>query len=306
MLFFMKNVFLTLALCASFSCMAQVFTVGSIDKVNIPMNSNAKVAAISPQGDYLLLTDCTNKGLAKFDLRTNATTTLSNAQSAGYDVKISQDGQTVVYREATFTADHLRHVALQATNVSTGSSQQLLAPTRNLQGVAVEGATAAFVNKGKMRAKGLNAAKADVSAPVLSISNRQLMITKNGKTSVFSPNGTDKSYIWESVSPDGSKALYFVMGHGTYVCNIDGSGLKKIGNMRAPKWWDNNTIVGMMDYDDGEAVYASTIVAADLNGNKQTLTDGSQIAMYPEVSPASGKIAFSTPAGEAYIINVTK
>ena len=302
----MKNVFLTLALCASFSCMAQVFTVGSIEKVNIPVNANAKVAAISPQGDYLLLTDASNQGLAKYDLRTSTTTTLSTAPSAGYDVKISQDGQTVVYREASFDKNHLRHVALQSKNLTSGASQQLVAPTRDLQGVAVEGATAAYVNKGKMKAKALGTAKAAVPAPVLSINNRQLMITRDGKTTVFSPNGTDQSYIWESVSPDGTKALYFVMGHGTYVCNIDGTGLKKIGNMRAPKWWDNNTIVGMMDYDDGEAVYASTIVAADLNGNNQTLTDGSQIAMYPEVSPASGKIAFSTPAGEAYIINVTK
>lgn len=302
----MKNVFLTLALCASFSCMAQVFTVGSIEKVNIPVNANAKVAAISPQGDYLLLTDASNQGLAKYDLRTSTTTTLSTAPSAGYDVKISQDGQTVVYREASFDKNHFRHVALQSKNLTSGASQQLVAPTRDLQGVAVEGATAAYVNKGKMKAKALGTAKAAVPAPVLSINNRQLMITRDGKTTVFSPNGTDQSYIWESVSPDGTKALYFVMGHGTYVCNIDGTGVKKIGNMRAPKWWDNNTIVGMMDYDDGEAVYASTIVAADLNGNNQTLTDGSQIAMYPEVSPASGKIVFSTPAGEAYIINVTK
>jgi hypothetical protein len=34
------------------------------------------------------------------------------------------------------------------------------------------------------------------------------------------------------------------------------------------------------------------------------LTGGDVIAMYPH--PASDKIAFSTPTGEAYIINLTK
>ena len=69
-------------------------------------------------------------------------------------------------------------------------------------------------------------------------------------------------------------------------------------------WYDDNTVVGMLDLDDGELVYASTIVAATLDGTTQVLTDESTIAMYPHA--AAGKIAFSTPAGEAYIINVTK
>ena len=60
----------------------------------------------------------------------------------------------------------------------------------------------------------------------------------------------------------------------------------------------------MMDLDDGEFIYASTIVAATLDGKTQTLTGDDIIAMYPHAT--DGKIAFSTPAGEAYIINVTK
>lgn len=61
----MKNVFLTLALCVSLSGFAQIFNVGTIEKVNV---ERAKVAAISPQGDYLLLTSSDNQGLAKLTL----------------------------------------------------------------------------------------------------------------------------------------------------------------------------------------------------------------------------------------------
>ena len=52
----MKNVFLTLALCVSLSGMAQLVNVGSIEKVNIPASEVNKVAAISPDGSYLLIT----------------------------------------------------------------------------------------------------------------------------------------------------------------------------------------------------------------------------------------------------------
>ena len=80
--------------------------------------------------------------------------------------------------------------------------------------------------------------------------------------------------------------------------------MRKVGQMRAPVWYDDNTIVGMMDQDDGEFIYASTIVAATLDGTTQVLTGDDVIAMYPHAT--SGKIVFSTPAGEAYLINVTQ
>ncbi len=302
----MKNVFLALVLSISFSGVAQVFQVKSIEKINIPENPCAKVAAISEQGDFILLTSSSNRGLTKFDLATNHVNQLTDAMGAGYDVKISTDGQSVVYRTSTFTEKHLRKTALMAQDLVTGKTTQLVAPTRDLQGVAMQGSTATIVNRGKLTAKALSSAKTQATLPVLSIKNRELMITRNGKTTVFNPNGQQLSYLWPSVSPDGSKALYYVAGQGTYVCNIDGSDVKRIGSFRAPVWYDNNIVLGMNDQDDGEFIYASTIVAANLNGDQQTLTNGEIVAMYPHASATSGKIVFSTPAGEAYMINVNK
>lgn len=302
----MKKVFLALAMCASISGFAQVLNVASVEKVNTPANPMATVAAISPQGDYLLLSNSSNQGLTKFDLNTNEATKITDAAGAGFDVQISQDGKVVVYRENSFTTDHLRKVALKSINLASGEVANLVAPTRDLQGVAVQGASALAVNKGKLTTKAIGAATAKAAVPVLSINNRQLMITRNGKTEVFSPNGKGYSYIWQSVSPDGTKALYFVCGVGAFVCDLDGKNVKELGLVRAPQWYDNSTVVGMQDVDNGEFILSSKIVAVNLNGEMQTLTDDSVVAMYPYASEASGKIAFSTPAGEAYIINVAK
>ncbi len=297
----MRKLLFALALGFSMSAMGQVLHVTSIDKVNLP--EQAAVAAISPQGDYLLLTSATNQGLTKLDLATNQTQVLSTAASAGHNVQISPDGQTVVYREGSFNEKHLRLSSLKSVNLATGASQVLVKPTRDLQGYAVDATSAGVVNKGKYSNKAIGTAKAQ-KVPVLSIKKGQLMITVNGKTRQLSPNGTQYSYMWASLSPDGTKVLFYQAAHGTYVCNLDGSNVRKVGKMRAPVWYDDNTIVGMMDLDDGEFIYASTIVAATLDGTTQTLTGDATIAMYPHA--AAGKIAFSTPAGEAYIINVTK
>ena len=281
--------------------MGQVLNVTSIDKVNLP--DKAAVAAISPQGDYLLLTSATNQGLTKLDLTSGQTQTLSNAPSAGHNVKISPDGKTVVFRESSFNDKHLRFSSLKSVNLATGASQVLVKPTRDLQGYDASSTTVAAVNKAKFSKKAIGTEKAQ-NLPVLSIDKGKLMVTVNGKTRNLSPNGNDFSYLWASLSPDGTQVLYYLAAHGTYVCNLDGSNVRKVGKMRAPVWYDNNTIVGMMDLDDGEFIYASTIVAANLDGTTQTLTGDDTIAMYPHA--ADGKIAFSTPAGEAYIIHVTK
>ncbi len=296
----MKNVLLALALCMSFSGFAQVLNVASVNKVPIPANPNAKVAGISPNGDYLLLSTSTNVGLTKFDLKTNESKVLTNARGAGFNAQISSDGASVIYREDSYTANHLRMERLNSVNVESGAVANIVAPTRNLQGYAIEGTTVAAVNKGKLAAKG------KVSVPVLSINNRQLMITRNGKTSVFSPNGENFSYIWPSVSPDGTKALYYVCGVGAFVCDIDGSNVKSLGTVRAPQWYGNDVVIGMNDVDNGEMILSSSIVATTLSGQQQVLTDASVVAMYPYTSLNGGKIAFSTPAGEAYIININK
>ena len=297
----MRKFLFALALGFSLTAMAQVMNVTSIEKVNLP--EQAAVAAISPQGDYLLLTSATNQGLTKLDLSTHQTQVISTAPSAGHNVMITPDGQTVVYRESSFNEKHLKYSTLKSVNLATGASQTLVKPTRDLQGYAIDATSAGVVNKGKFSKKAVGNAKAQ-NVPVLSIKKDQLMITVNGKTRNLSPNGSGYSYLWASLSPDGTKVLYYQAAHGAYVCDLDGSNVRKVGKMRAPVWYDDNTIVGMLDLDDGELVYASTIVAATLDGTTQVLTDDSTIAMYPHA--ANGKIAFSTPAGEAYIINVTK
>ena len=158
------------------------------------------------------------------------------------------------------------------------------------------------VNKGKISKKAIAEGKAQVNAPVLSTKNFLMYITQGGKTTMLAPKGQGYRYIWASLSPDASKVLFCCSGNGAYVCNLDGSGLVSLGNYRAPKWMSNNMVVAMDCRDNGEVFTSSEIVVLDLNGNKQVVTGNDVIAMYP--LPAQGKIAFSTPTGEAYIINV--
>ena len=279
----MKKIFFSvMLLCSSTIGFAQLLEVTSTEKVNLPEGVVADIATLSPKGDYMLLSDQKKQGLQKFDFRTGEIKSVTKALGSGYNAKISDDGNTVVFRESQIGKDRLKKTALKSVDLTTGKVKTLVQPTRDMKAVQTG------------------------TRPEVSIKYGQLMITHNGKTEILSPNGqSGQSYLWPSVSPDGTKIVYYLATKGAYTCNIDGSDVKFVGNIRAPKWYNNEIVVGMNDKDNGEYVTSSSIVAYAADGSeRQVLTESDKIAMYPTATKDGSKIAFTTPQGEAYIINV--
>jgi Tol biopolymer transport system component len=278
--FRMKKIFLSLALAISMMASAQVFEVGQLTKLNTPTDTDVKVAGVSADGSYVLITNGSNHGLRRYDVATGKTTTISTAAGAGYNVQISKDGQELVYRETSFDAQGLRRSDIIRLDLTTSKTATIAKGQRDMIAMANTGASVS-----------------------VSINDRKIVLTKNGKNIVLAPNGSQESYIWPSVSPDGTKLCYYVCGNGCWVANLDGSGKQYIGHgVQAAKWYDNNTLVAMDADDDGHYITASAIVAYTLDGKKQLLTNSSMVAMYPDV--AENMIVFSTLDGETYMLNV--
>ena len=259
---------------------AQVLEVVSMQKLTSSSDVDVKVAGVSPKGDYILLTSGSNKGLQRYDVATKTTTVLSEAEGAGYNVQISANGNEVVYRETSMDKNHMRRSNIIRKNFAAKRRNVIARGQRDMEKMATTDAKA-----------------------TVTISDRLMVLNQNGEKKTLAPNGTDKSYIWASISPDGTKLCYYVCGEGCYVSNIDGTQPKFIAHAcRAAKWYDNNTLVGMADEDNGEFVTASAIVAYTLDGRRQVLTDNSMIAMYPAV--AKNLIVFGTEEGSTYMLNV--
>ena len=278
----MKKILLLAIALVSMMASAQVLEVASVEKLNIPQNADSKIAGISPDGSYVLITSQTNKGLQRFDLATKKVTTLTQADGAGYNVEFSADSKKVTYREVTYADDRSRMTALVNHDFGTAQKSTVVASTRDMQRARVRGAI----------------------APAVAIQNGELVITIGTTTKVLSPNGHGRSYLWPSLSPDGTKVLYYLAGNGAWVCNVDGTNAQRIADIRAPRWYNNNIVVGMNDIDDGHVVTSSTIVAYTLSGASQELTSGNIMAMFPYASADGKKIVCSTPNGEAYLITL--
>ena len=283
---------------------AQVLTVKSIEKIDVPVSEEtAAVAAFAPSGDYLLLSSPSHRGLVKFDLASKKATTLTTAEGAGYNAQIMANGANVVYREKSISHDKLTYTAVKQVDVATLNKVTLVEPTRDLQAVAVEGNTAITTTRGKMNLRAMDG-KTTATRPVISSENLLLYIHNGSEQRLFAPQGTEVTYIWPSLSPDATRVLYYVGATGCFVANLDGTEVISMGQIRAPKWLNNNTIVGMRDTDNGVFVTSSVIVAKTLAGTEQVITGDDTIAMFPLTNADGTKIVFSTPAGEVYMMNV--
>lgn len=300
----MRNMILTLAIAMAATATAQVLEVEAINRFEIEGAKTSVVAGISPQGDYILLTGARLNGLAKYDLATQKMEVITDALSAGYNASISADGTAVAYREDHFD-NGLRISDVKVKNFATGESREVATGIRNLNAVSLEGTTAVTIASGRSTKKAIGSKRvAKSTAPSVSIVDRQLVLTKDGTNITLSPNGTDRSYLWPSLSPDGTKICYYLAGTGCCVCDLKGNILARLGQIRAAKWYDNATVVGMHDTDDGHVITASEIVAASLDGQSQVLTPSNLKAMYPYASGTAKKIVFTTDNGEIYIINL--
>ena len=277
----MKKTMLFVAACLmSLAASAQVLEVVSMQKLPIPAKAEMKVAGVSPDGSYLLLTSGTNQGLQRYDLESQTLTTITDAAGAGYNVQVSNNGQELVYRETTIDRNNLRQNKVVRLNMYNQRRNVVARGQRDMKQMATSD-----------------------NLTSVSIKDRLIVLKRNGLTTTLAPNGMNESYIWPSVSPDGSKICYYVCGNGCWVANIDGSNPQYIGHgCQAAKWYDNNTLVAMATEDDGHFTTASAIVLYTLDGKKQTLTNDSMIAMYPYA--AENAIVFSTIEGETYLLNV--
>lgn len=300
----MKKILISaLLLTAGLLSSAQIVKVESVTKVNLPQGTVVMTPTISPDGTFVVYSQQGNSSLESVDLATGKTTKLTD-NGSDYNLSITADGNNIVFRQKTIDKNGLSRTALKSVSKNGGAEKEIVKATRNLEGVSVVGSNVNAIEKGKTKKKNLGNASA-VNQPTVSIQYGHLNVTVNGKTTTIDPQGRS-SYLWPQLSPDGKKIVYWVAYQGCFVCNLDGSDPVSLGELRAAKWMDNNTVVGMLDKDNGHQITSSELIAKTTDGKVQQLTPDTIIALYPSVSADGTKVAFASEKGELYILNLVK
>ncbi len=303
----MNKALLTLVLsAATLVAGAQVVEVQSVTRVAVDGDVSVDKPRISPDGTFAVLSTNTDNALYRVDFATGASTKVAD-QGMANDLKFSPDGSTIVFKTSETRDNHLRYYSVQMVDLTDGYTRRLSKPARHCAQFSISDAgVLSLSDNGRFSARNMagQKVKAATAQPVVSIHYGHLEVTTpDGKTVTLDPQGRG-SYLWPQLSPDGTKIVYYLARHGCFVCNLDGSDVRPLGYLHGARWINNDAVVGFQDYDDGAVTYKSAIVAADLQGTHQTLTDESIIGLNPSVSADGSRIAFATTAGELYVINL--
>lgn len=312
----MKNLFLmaAIALCAAQPLGAQHFTVEGVRQLKVDAPQGMFHPVFTPDGKTLLVSAEDYVGLQAVDLEKQTVRTLSTAEGAGYKIAFADQGATVVTRQNNLMDQTM---SLYAIDLEDGSQKLLIKDAPHTNTVTLTQGSLNYARNGRLTVQPIATRRFKAPAQVvedeifLTEEDLKMVLYKNGERIVIDPlsnEDRDVNYCWSSLSPDKTR-IAFVAGKYAYTCNIDGTGLQNIGDLRAPVWRDNNYVVGMEDKDDGHVITASDIVIVDRTGEQfQKLTDtaDAQIKMFPAVSPDGNQIAYHTTDGKIFILTIAE
>lgn len=262
----MKKLFIFGAmLAASMAATAQVARVVSSQPLLQGVESEMYHPRISPDGSMLMFTSVDYRGLKLYDFNDGVTTRISDEQRAGFAAEFTPEG--ISYE--------VKKEGAVGRNAYSSKALKTSRKVKNFQKVSV-------------RTEG-----------------SKLYITRNGVEKAYSPVESYAGYLWESLSPDGTKVMFFAAGKGVVITDLEGNVLSRPGNFESPVWLGNNAIAAMRATDDGHQFSSSQIVAMDLNGEGLTeLTRPESMTMYPTATAAGDKVVCNTIDGRLILMNI--
>ncbi|MDR2065760.1 MAG: hypothetical protein LBP85_08660 [Prevotellaceae bacterium] len=298
----MKKLLLLILLVGQ-SVFAQQIEIKSTELVKATESGGFYFALFSPKGNYLLASSPNYTGLTQIILKTNEVKVLTQELGAGYDVKISADESSILFKKTEFR-NNLRYTSLYLYSFTDNKTVKVENAVRERLTPVFSQNKPAFV-KDKSLVKSADIAASEI-IPFINIEDRKMALYKGSSKTILTPSGENESYFWASVSPDGKHIVYATAAQGTFVCNINGSNAVSLGKLNAPVWLNSQWIVGMDDKDDGNVILSSSLVASTADGKvKQALpTPSIKIALYPAASPDGKQIAFNNEKGEIYLMNI--
>lgn len=285
-----------LGLGVALSAGAQIADTGRPEQLMSGVHSELYNPVLSADGTQLLFSNADYSNLRIYDFASGASKSICSEARAGLDAQFSGDGKNVIYVSRR-SADRLSQ--LRVYDIAQGSNTDIGEPARNISRPVIDAAGCRAQVDGKARK-----VKANPAAGVRT-EGSTLFITVNGKETAYSPVPSQAGYLWESLSPDGTKVMFFAAGRGIVITDLNGKILSEPGKYEAPVWYGNNHIVAMNATDDGHQYRSSQIVLLTVDGSaRQELTAPQSMTMFPTASVNAQKVVYNTIDGRIFQMTV--
>lgn len=278
-------------------------TITGARQLPLPDGERWMAPGWAPDGRSFFVSASTYRGLWRFDLQAGTLAQITNDAGAGYGWTVSPDGAAVVYRRTIpglRPGDRTQEIV--RVDLATGATTSLTAGG-SLE-VPVFAGDALVVNSARQGYQALgNSVPAMERPAVLGIENTKIALIQNGQKVLLDPLGGG-SYIWPSLSPDGTRLLAYEMARGAFICDLQGNILARLGRLDAPVWTrDGSWIISMREENDGHAITGSDLFATRPDGlTTVRLTHTPAIELMPACSPADNTILCSTADGTILLL----
>lgn len=269
----------------------------------------------SPDGKIIAVSGEKYTGIYLISFPDGEINVLTEESAAGFGMEWSHSGNEIASRIARFE-DNRRYNSVAIFEVTIGTKRLISDFTTVLPGTPkwTQNDRYIFLN-GSDRFRLYSTAKVDLKGESISLPEEKAVFVMKDKLKLrdissqteHPINAPEGRIINLTVSPDGKKMAYEVMGGHLWASDTDGGNLIDLGWGYAPVWApDNKKIAYMVTTDDGHRYISSDIFVVNADGTGKVIVTDTEdiIEMHPSWSPDGKWIAYDTVKGQIYIIEV--
>ena len=274
----MRSKLIVAALLCVFFANAQDVKIVRHEQLLKGVESQCYNPVLSPDGLKVLFTQSNYDGLKVYDIKNDVTKTLATDRMAGFAPAFSKDGKSVYFLSQT-RENMLVYRSVKSVNLDGSGMQTVSEKSRGMQHpVAVDGGVVTVSDNGrKLKAK-------SKGGTYVYSAGKELVVMRDGVEKRIAPVPTKYTYIWESLSPDGTADL---------------------GKYTSPAWCGNDYVVAVNATHDGHQYETSQIVLLKVDGSyKKELTTPVSMSMHPTASVAGDRITYNTIDGRLFLMDL--
>lgn len=293
----MKHLLLSILGCCALLASAQQVDVVKHQRLLQGVEGPAYYPVLDQTGTKLLFASGADYGLKLYDMSNDVVTRISNERCAGIDAGFDSDGnvifigQSINENNLIYRTGYRYDVKRAATDVVLEAQHGAVNREMGSRGVAIHGPRKSY-------------ASAQNIGTAVNVQGSNLIVTVNGKQRSCSPVESYAGYLWPSLSPDGTKVLFYAAGAGAFVTDLNGKVLACLGNYEMPCWYNNDYVVAQNATDDGHQFTSSQIMLLKADGSfRRELTKPTSMSMQP--TSAAGKIVYTSIDGLLYLMEIS-